>query len=98
MDRYVPETAAALSALQLGVGTSSHPEPEWVTRAADDYGYAWARIAWQRASGIEGAWFDAAKADKVVALWPQVFKLTTKRFAGKPFNLRFWQEIIVRLL
>jgi hypothetical protein len=47
---------------------------------------------------VPGAWFDAAKADKVVALWPKVFKLTTKRFAGKPFNLRFWQEVIVRLL
>lgn len=98
MDVYTPENSVALAALNLGAGTQLHPEPEWVTRAADEYGYVWARIAWQRASSVPGAWFDAAKADKVVALWPTVFKLTTKRFAGKPFNLRFWQEIIVRLL
>jgi phage terminase large subunit-like protein len=97
-DVYTPETASALAALRLGAGASLHPEPEWIARAADDYGYAWARIAWQRAASVPGAWFDSVKADKVVALWPKVFKLTTKRFAGKPFNLRFWQEVIVRLL
>jgi phage terminase large subunit-like protein len=74
------------------------PEPEWITRAADESGYAWARIAWRRAAAIEGAWFDAAKADAVVAMWARIFCLTTKRFAGKPFRLSFWQEVIVRLL
>jgi phage terminase large subunit-like protein len=91
-------SSSAAPALAISPRGAPHPEPEWISRAAETYGYAWARIAWQRASGVEGAWFDAAKADKVVALWPNVFRLTTKRFAGKPFKLRFWQECIVRLL
>jgi phage terminase large subunit-like protein len=74
-----------------------HPEPEWISRAADEFGYAWARQAWRRAAAVQGAWFDAAKADAVVAMWPRTFCLTTKRFAGKPFRLAFWQEVIVRL-
>lgn len=84
-------------ALAARAAAPHHPEPEWVTRAADA-GYTWARMAWARAATVPGAWFDAAKADKVVALWPQVFKLTSGRFAGKPFRLRFWQEVAVRLL
>ncbi len=84
-------------AIETAAHSALNPEPEWITRAADA-GYAWARVAWQRASSVPGAWFDAAKADKVVALWPQVFKLTSGRFAGRPFHLRFWQEVVVRLL
>ena len=72
-------------------------EPEWLRRA-DELGYRWARLAWDRAAKVPGAWFDAAKADKTVATWPQVFRLTDDRFAGKPFRLTFWQECIVRLL
>lgn len=90
------ETSAA--ALHAGAPLKLHPEPDWIARAADEYGYAWARTAWQRAASVPGAWFDAAKADTVVRRWPKTFKLTTKRFAGKPFVLRFWQETIVRLL
>lgn len=74
------------------------PEPEWIRRAADELGYAWARIAWQRAAAVPGAWFDERKADAVVARWPTWFKLTVGRFAGLPFRLSFWQELIVRLL
>lgn len=96
------QTAAALNVVNAEVlaaaETPLYPEPEWITRAADDHGYAWARIAWQRAAAVEGAWFDHAKADAVVALWPTWFKLTVARFAGIPFRLSFWQEIIVRLL
>jgi phage terminase large subunit-like protein len=103
-----PATATAIaktakrsrvSAAALAAGTPAclHPEPEWITRAADEYGYAWARVEWRRAAAVEGAWFDAAKADAVVAMWPRTFCLTTKRFAGKPFRLAFWQELIVRL-
>ena len=87
-----PEAIAAVAQAQL------YLEPEWIKRAADQEGYEWARIAWQRAAAQPGAWFDAEKADKVVKLWPTVFKLTSGRFANKPFILRFWQEIIVRLL
>ncbi len=72
--------------------------PEWLARHADQEIYAWARLAWERAAATEGAWFDHAKADQVVALWPKVFRLTEDRFAGKPFRLVAWQEIIVRLL
>ncbi len=56
------------------------------------------RVAWQRAAAVPGAWFDAAKADKVVALWPTIFRLTEDRFDGHPFHLAFWQEVTVRLL
>ena len=87
-----PEAIAQVAPAQL------HPEPAWITRAADEFGYAWARIHWERASKVQGAWFDHAKADAVVALWPQAFKLTSGRFAGRPFHLRFWQEVVVRLL
>ncbi len=91
-------TSSSPQALATAAPAHLHPEPEWITRAADDYGYAWARLAWARAAAVPGAWFDAAKADAVVKRWPQVFKLTSGRFAGKPFVLRFWQETIVRLL
>lgn len=87
-----PETIAEAAPAQLS------PRPPWIVRAVEDYGYAWAGIAWDRAARVPGAWFDAAKADAVVALWPTAFKLTSGRFAGKPFHLRFWQEVIVRLL
>jgi phage terminase large subunit-like protein len=73
-------------------------EPAWIKRAADELGWQWARLAWQRAAAVDGAWFDAAKADSVVARWPTWFSLTVGRFAGKPFRLAFWQEVIVRLL
>lgn len=87
------ETPAAVIA-----GPSLYPEPEWITRAADELGYAWARLAWQRAAGVPGAWFDYAKADAIVERWPSWFKLTVGRFAGISFRLSFWQEVIVRLL
>lgn len=73
-------------------------EPEWIRAAADERGYQWARRAWRAAAAEPGAWFDHAKADAVVKLWPTVFVLTEDRFAGKPFPLIFWQEIVVRLL
>lgn len=72
--------------------------PDWLTRHADEPIYDWARLAWERAAAAPDAWFDHAKADAVVELWPQVFRLTEDRFAGKAFRLVAWQEIIVRLL
>lgn len=74
------------------------PEPEWITRATDVSGFAWARAAWVRSANEPGAWFDHALADAVVDLWPKYFTLTDDRFAGVPFRLNFWQEVIVRLL
>lgn len=73
-------------------------EPDWLRKAADELGWTWARVAWQRAAAVPGAWYDAAKADAVVALWPRFFRLTEDRFAGRPFQLNAWQAVIVRLL
>ena len=86
------------AAIQASAGSRLWPEPEWVKEGADRHGWAWVRIAWQRAACVPGAWFDFAKADGAVALFPTIFHLTEDRFAGKPFRLGLWQEIIVRLL
>lgn len=91
-------TATSEAALYASAEHCLHPEPEWVTRAADEFGWLWARQNWCRAAAVKGAWFDAAKADRVVDHFPRWFTLTTLRFAGKPFRLQFWQEVIVRLL
>jgi hypothetical protein len=50
-------TAAALVTAE----TPRAAEPEWITRAVDEHGYGWARLAWQRAAASPGAWFDAPK-------------------------------------
>lgn len=71
--------------------------PEFIAAAAGK-GWTWAEIAWRRAAAVEGAWYDEAKADFMVDLWPKIFRLTDLRFAGVPFRLMLWQEIIVRLL
>lgn len=74
------------------------PYPDWLAEVADDPAYAWAISAWNRAASVPGAWFDHAKADKVVERWPEIFRLTNDRFKGVPFRLVKWQEIGVRLL
>jgi phage terminase large subunit-like protein len=91
-------TATSAAALAVGAPECLHPEPEWVRAAADDHGFDWVRRYWRRAAAVPGAWFDTAKADKTVALWPRIFKLTIDRFASKPFRLSIWQDAIVRLL
>jgi phage terminase large subunit-like protein len=93
-----PQTDASALAIAATAGSQPYPEPEWLKHAADELGYAWARIAWQRAAAVPGAWFDMTKAQAVVDRWPTWFKLTVGRFAGIPFRLSTWQEIIVRLL
>lgn len=93
----IRKPAAAIAAA-ASAGPLLHPEPDWIVRAADELGYAWARLAWQRAAATPGAWYDQAKADAIIARWPTWFKLTVARFAGIPFRLSFWQECIVRLL
>lgn len=84
-------TATALPAGYEGL-------PAWLKAVEDDPVYRWAVQAWRAASLVPGAWFDYAKADKVVAKWPEIFRLTDDRFAGVSFRLLPWQEITVRLL
>ncbi|MCJ9721514.1 terminase large subunit [Agrobacterium sp. SHOUNA12C] len=86
------------AAIQASAGAQLWPEPEWISEAADKRGWEWARIAWRRCCTVPGAWFDFAKADAAVKLFQDIFRLTEDRFAGKPFKLGLWQEIIVRLL
>jgi phage terminase large subunit-like protein len=93
-----PSTETSSAAIAAVAVAQLYPEPEWIARAADEFGYQWARIAWQRAATVPGAWFDVAKAQAVVECWPKWFTLTVGRFAGKPFRLSFWQEVVVRLL
>lgn len=80
------------------IPTADMADPPWLEKVANDHSYDWARIAWRRAKAVKGAWYDAAKADQVVQKWPTWFTLTEDRFAGLPFRLNTWQEIIVRLL
>jgi len=74
------------------------PYPDWLADVTDDLDYAWAISGWNRAAAVEGAWFDHAKADRIVEQWPKIFRLTNDRFRGVPFRLVKWQEITVRLL
>lgn len=74
------------------------PYPDWLADVADDPDYAWAISGWNRAAAVEGAWFDHAKANRIVEQWPKVFRLTNDRFRGVSFRLVKWQDITVRLL
>ncbi|MBB3591716.1 phage terminase large subunit-like protein [Rhizobium sp. BK529] len=89
--------SVSAGAIQAAAGALLWPKPEWVKEAVAK-GWEWVGIAWERCSCVPGAWFDEAKAEKAVQLFPQVFRLTDDRFAGKPFKLAFWQQCIVRLL
>lgn len=79
-------------------GLDLWPEPEWLKSVADQPVYEWARIQWVRAASQPGAWYDHDKAEAVVRKWPEWFRLTEDRFAGKPFRLADWQAIIVRMV
>lgn len=74
------------------------PYPDWLADIADDPDYAWAISGWNRAAVVENAWFDHAKADRIVEQWPRIFRLTNDRFRGVSFRLVKWQDITVRLL
>jgi len=90
---------AAEAAESVPFNAVAHPpHPAWLAQVDNDPAYEWARIQWRRAHAVPGAWFDAVKADRIVALWPTIFTLTEDRFAGVPFHLSVWQEIIVRFL
>ena len=79
-------------------GWAAYNLPSWLADVATDPAYAWALSGWKRAASVPGAWFDHGKADKVVAAWPKIFRLTNDRFKGVSFRLVKWQEITVRLL
>ena len=69
--------------------------PAWVAEAAS---LAFVALHWDRAAATPGAWFDEALAERVVTVWPTLFRHTEGRWAGKPFRLTLWQAAIVRLL
>jgi len=89
--------ATSEAAIVAAAGYLLWPEPGWIT-ACVDRGWEWARTMWRRAASQPGAWFDERKADAAAALFPKVFRLTEDRFAGRPFRLALWQDVIVRLL
>jgi phage terminase large subunit-like protein len=91
-------SSAAIVTAMRPFWAETDPLPEWLAKYADDPTYEWALAAWRKAAASPFSWFDFAKADAVVELWPRAFHLTDDRFAGKPFRLTGWQEIIVRLL
>ncbi|MCT4474207.1 terminase large subunit [Bosea spartocytisi] len=92
------EAAASAAAIAVGAPEALHPLPDWLLAVEDNPAYRWAISGWRRAASVPGAWFDAAKAEKIVAAWPTIFRLTEDRFHGKPFNLLLWQGITLRLL
>jgi phage terminase large subunit-like protein len=71
--------------------------PAWV-EAAVDAGFGFVGFEWEKAAAVEGAWFDEALADRIVAAWPRWFVFTVGRWGGQPFRLVLWQECAVRLL
>jgi phage terminase large subunit-like protein len=93
--RRAEASAAAIAAVDPD---AIYPLPAWLKRHDGDDSYEWARNRWRAAAQVEGAWFDHALADAIVTQWPTWFKLTQDRFAGLPFVLNSWQEIIVRLM
>ncbi len=72
--------------------------PGWLAPVADDPAYGWAITQWRRAEAVPGAWFDVRKAQAAVDHWSKYFVLTEDRFAGVPFRLLVWQEIILRMM
>ncbi|ATC26488.1 terminase large subunit [Caulobacter vibrioides] len=98
MTRDEASAGASPDAIQAGAGEGLWPLPDWLKAVENDPTYAWVVSQWKRAASVPGAWFDYAKAQGAVDLWPTIFTLTEDRFAGKPFRLVLWQEFIVRLL
>ena len=89
---------ASAFALRAGDPLGLFPVPDWLEKHRDDESMKWAFAAWERSASVEGSWFDSALADGIVADWPTWARLTTDRFAGVPFKLLPWQEVIVRLM
>ena len=75
------------------------PLPAWLEALIEGQSCTdWVRANWQQAAAVPGAWYDEAKADAIIALWPKLFKFTVFEYAGNPFFLDWWQEIIVRMM
>lgn len=92
--------SASVSAFALRKGDPDGiwPIPEWMQPFEALEEYAWVVNAWRCAAKVEGSWFDHRLADHIIEDWPRWARLTTDRFAGVPFKLLPWQEVIVRLL
>lgn len=90
--------AVSVAALKAGCPEAFDDRPEWLKRHDGDESYAWARLAWDCAAAMPGAWYDHQLADHIVEDWPGWATLTLDRFAGVRFKLSPWQEIVVRLL
>jgi phage terminase large subunit-like protein len=71
--------------------------PAWVERCVAA-GHGFVGREWDKSAAVEGAWFDAAAADRIIAKWPRWFVFTVGRWGGQPFRLTGWQDAIVRLL
>lgn len=72
--------------------------PQWVIEAVAA-GFDFVGFEWDKSASVEGAWFDAALADRIIAMWPKWFVFTVGRWGGKPFTLTMlWQAAVVRLL
>jgi phage terminase large subunit-like protein len=80
------------------MGLEQKVRAPFLDEVAADRCFAWALRAWDVAAAIEGNWYDQELAERSIALWPTLFFHTEGRWAGKPFVLALWQEIIVRLL
>lgn len=98
MTRDEASAGASPDVIQAAHSDGLWPLPDCLKAVEYDPNYAWAVKQWRRAASVPGAWFDYAKAQGAVDLWPTIFTLTEDRFAGKAFRLVLWQELIVRLL
>lgn len=74
------------------------PRPDWLTELCKDSRYRWAGLQWDRYARTPGAWYDAAKAQHCVDMWPRWFSIPTPPYAGQPFVLLPYQEAIVRFI
>jgi hypothetical protein len=74
------------------------PYPVWLDAVAEDPAFAWARIGWDAGLERPRRLVRHGPGRRVVPPVAELFKLTQDRFAGLPFKLADWQEIIVRLL
>lgn len=93
-----PKAKASSRALSAADPVGLWPYPAAIAQLVEDPEYDWLKRVWAKAAGTPGAWFDYAKAEKVVELWPTWFALTEDRFAGVPFRLTPWQAHTVRCL
>lgn len=92
------QASASAAALEAGHPEPFDARPDWLKQVDGEEAYGWARTAWTNAARQPGAWYDQRLADSIVENWPKWATLTVDRFAGVPFKLSVWQEIVVRML